>query len=239
MGRRGVEKGSKGAPAWMTTFGDLMALLLTFFVLMLSLSNVNQQKYEAISEVMGESFGLQILKHKQNAGKPDEQPNLIEPPIKLEPLQFREPLRVDTRIQEDLKRELDSGLLDMAVGDGRLTVSFPEHLAFAAGSAEMTEHFRLMLHKLALILGNVTGEIQVSGHTDDIPISNEQFKSNWELSSARAVAVVQALIDTGLVQAQHLSAVAYADTRPVVPNKNPALRAKNRRVEIKLTLPAN
>ena len=233
MDRREHEVAKKGAPAWMTTFGDLMALLLTFFVLMLSLSSINQQKYDSVSEAMGDSFGLQKIKVPDTHSTPGGKTSVIEPPIKL----FRDQRPVDVVIKEDLRNEIDEGHLTMDERDGRLSITFPDHLAFVSGSAQLTEHFTDLVHKVALILSHSSGDIVVAGHTDNEPVNNARFKSNWELSSARAVAVVQALLDTGMIAPERLSAVGYADTRPLVPNKNIELRAKNRRVEIKLNLP--
>jgi chemotaxis protein MotB len=234
MGRRESDHKQKGAPAWMTTFGDLMALLLTFFVLMLSLSSINQQKYEAISDVMGESFGLQKIKAPDNTHPtPDGKTSLIEPPIKL----FRDTRPVDVVIKQDLGNEIDAGHLSMSIRNGKLTLTFPDRLAFAPGSDQLTPHFADILGKVALILSHSKGDVVVAGYTDNQPINNARFKSNWELSSARAVTVVQALIATGKVEASRLAAVGYADNHPLVPNENKELRAKNRRVEIRLDLP--
>jgi len=232
MDRRTSDNAKKGAPAWMTTFGDLMALLLTFFVLMLSLSNINEQKYDSVSEAMGESFGLQTLKPPNAQPARGEKSSLIEPPIKV----YRDNRSVDVVIRQDLGKEIDAGHITMEESAGNLSISFPDHVAFVSGSARLTGHFSQTLKQLAQILSHSTGNIVVAGHTDDEPINNDRYKSNWELSSARAVAVVEALIDTGMVEPQRLSAVGYADTRPLVPNHNHELRAKNRRVEIRLTL---
>ncbi len=90
---------------------------------------------------------------------------------------------------------------------------------------------------MARILSRIPGQIEVGGHTDNRSVQNSHFASNWALSSARAVAVVQALIDSGLIEAQRLSAVGYADTRPLVGNQTPELRARNRRVEFTVILP--
>jgi len=234
MDRRDSDKDNRGAPKWMVTFGDLMALLLTFFVMMLSLSSVNQQKYDSVSEALGESFGLQKLKMPNTHPSSGEKSSLIEPPIKV----FRDSRPLDVAVKQDLGTELDAGHISMEERDGKLSISFPDHVAFVSGSAQLTEHFSHTLGQLAHILSNSSGNIVVAGHTDDEPINNPRFKSNWELSSARAVAVVEALIATGMVEPQRLSAVGYADTRPLVPNHNRELRAKNRRVEISLTLSA-
>jgi chemotaxis protein MotB len=232
-GRRSSDNAKKGAPAWMTTFGDLMALLLTFFVLMLSLSSINQQKYDSVSEAMEESFGLQSIKLPKPKTAPSDQTSVIEPPIKI----IRDHRPVGVVIKQDLGKEIDEGHLSMQERDGKLSIAFPERIAFVSGSAELTPHFSRLLLQVARILGNSRGKIVVAGHTDNQPVSTTQFKSNWELSSARAVAVVEALIDSGMVDPQRLSAVGYADTRPLVPNTNKELRAKNRRVEIRLNLP--
>jgi chemotaxis protein MotB len=229
MDRRQSERSKKtGAPAWMVTFGDLMALLLTFFVLMLSLSKINEEKYSAISEALGESFGPQQMQLLKKSGVNQ---GIIEMPApKPEDKQS-----LDRVIEDDFHHEMDMGDLSLLVDEGRVSLSFPETLAFASGSDQLTPQFIDILQKMARILAGFPGMIVVSGHTDDIPVHNAKFQSNWSLSSARAVAVVERLISNG-IPANRLSAVAYADTQPVVPNSSPELRAKNRRVEISIVV---
>lgn len=232
MDRRQSEVNQKsGAPAWMVTFGDLMALLLTFFVLMLSLSQINEQKYSAISEALGESFGSNQLELLKKGGVNQ---GIIEMPAP----RSETPPGFDGVVKQDFHSEMDAGLLSMMIEEGKISLSFPEHLAFASGSDQITHQFSDILQKIASVLSRFEGEIIVAGHTDNIPVNNTKFKSNWSLSSARAVAVVQALIENGIV-AQRLSAVGHADTQPLVPNSAEELRERNRRVEIILVVSRN
>ncbi|WP_114394027.1 OmpA family protein [Oleisolibacter albus] len=119
--------------------------------------------------------------------------------------------------------------VDLAVSRQRVTITLQDRILFASGSAALEPTALATLETLAATLAAVPGTITVAGHTDDVAISTARFPSNWELSSARAAAVVRTLIASG-VPAERLQAVGYADTRPL--DRTPENRARNRRVEI-------
>lgn len=113
-----------------------------------------------------------------------------------------------------------------------LVISMPEAGAFPAGRAELSSDAERWMRDLAGVLRASAGAVRVEGHTDDVPIHNAAFASNWELSTARATAVVQFLVEQGGVPANRLSAAGFGEFRPRTPNDSAAARAKNRRVDL-------
>lgn len=133
-----------------------------------------------------------------------------------------------------LGAQIDLGDLDVVVRDGRVVVRLPYDVLFASGRTELEPKGEIALAAVASVLKAMPNrEFQVAGHTDDVPIANERFKSNWELSMARALRVLRFLSSKG-VPTTSLSAAAYADVDPVAPNQHAEGRRLNRRIEVTL-----
>lgn len=229
----------KGAPAWMVTFGDLMALLATFFILLLSFSKIDAQQYKNIAGSMERAFGVQWIKEMAESRSRGESPlreqdkSLIKPLDK--PVPPPDPLtKLQRRVQERLQPQLDQGLLEVRRREGELIISFRHEAAFESGSEILVPRFRPIIDRIAGLLAQTEGQIVVAGHTDDVPIMTPRFRSNWDLSTARAVSVVHQLLEKGRLPAGRLIAQGHAASRPLAPNDDAAGRAKNRRVEIRI-----
>ncbi len=139
---------------------------------------------------------------------------------------------------EELRREfqplVDKGVLEITVDEGRIIIGMAADVLFPSGSAELSEAGRDTVRQVAKLLTRRTDrEFQVEGHTDDVPISSSSFPTNWHLGSARAINVVQVMIDAGMA-ADQISAATFADTRPVATNGTSEGKAENRRIEIVL-----
>jgi len=203
-----------GAPAWIVTFADLMALLLTFFVLLLSFSTVDKEKYKAMVESMARAFGAPPAIFGEHPG------GLVELPHPRPPRDgAAAKASVRDGMEQALARELAARQVVIEERPNDLLVRFPEEIAFPSGRAELTPAIRAMLDKIGPSLRRHPGPIVVVGHTDDRPVIGGRFRSNWDLSAARAVSV-------------RLTAQGQADTRPLFPNDSPSHRAANRRVEL-------
>jgi chemotaxis protein MotB len=135
---------------------------------------------------------------------------------------------------QQLKSMIDAGKLKVRIVNNRMVIELPEAVLFASGSAKLKEDGIRVLAEVGPVLASLKErEFEVGGHTDNKPIRTARFPSNWELSGARAINVTQLLMEYG-VPASRLSAVAYADTRPVADNETEEGRALNRRIEIAL-----
>ena len=143
---------------------------------------------------------------------------------------------IKNNITQQLKNDVSKGKLEIIERNKQVILRFPEKVTFPSGSADLNENIKVVIKRVRDIVKEAPElrKIVVTGHTDNIPISNDYFSSNWELSAARAVSVVHSLLDTAQIDKSLVLAVGSADTKPVAPNTGPANRAANRRVEIKL-----
>ncbi|MGB0669996.1 MAG: type VI secretion system protein TssL, long form [Rhodospirillales bacterium] len=227
----------EGAPSWMVTFADLMALLLALFIMLLSFSDIDSTSFKKNAGPISDAFG--ILKDDPVA---DPTQAVTAPSIDIRPIKTEEPtapgmtvvqqLEFIREFREALQGELDANLIELVERDGRVIIRFPDNTAFAAGSGEVEPRFLPVLDKISKVLERSHGQIMVSGHTDNIPISTARYRSNWDLSAARAVSVVHRLLSTGDIPADRITAQGFADSRPIAANATPDGRALNRRVEI-------
>lgn len=228
-----MAKKCKESPKWLTTFSDLMSLLMTFFVLLFSMSSVDAKKYEQAVQSLTESLtggsGLlpeQAAYFKQQSSASTEQPGGSSMIEDLKPLyeSLIETYATASGQNSDIKLEYDAKTQ-------QIKAIFPELISFDPGSAELKLRFRFLLRKLA-ILRHEPIKIKIVGHTDKRPIHSERFKSNWDLSAARAAAVADELIIAKIFAPQQIEVVGIADTQPVDLRDTPEAYAKNRRVEI-------
>ena len=143
---------------------------------------------------------------------------------------------IKKNINKKLKNDVNKGKLEIIERNKQVILRFPERVTFQSGSADLNENIKLVINRVRNIVKD-SPELQklvVTGHTDNVPIYNEFFSSNWELSAARAVSVVHSLLATSQIDEKLVMAVGSADTEPIMPNTNSVNRAANRRVEIKL-----
>ena len=135
-----------------------------------------------------------------------------------------------------LSEELAAGMLKLHQEQKRIIIRIEERGSFSSGSADLAPVFEEVVRRVGAALMQIPGEIAVEGHTDDIPISTARFRSNWDLSAARAASVANALLASRSVEARRLRVHGYAETRPLAANDSSVNRAQNRRVEIVLDL---
>ncbi len=246
-----------GAPAWVMTFADLMSLLMCFFVLLLSFSEMDVQKYKQVAGSMREAFGVQrlieskiapkgtsIIAQEFSPGKPTPTPiNEIRQQTTDETkdnLDFSdanskgegEGSAQSARILEMLKEEVELGQLDVETAPGKTIIRIQEKGSFGSGSAVLENPFEPVMEKISDVITQTSGQIIVGGHTDDIPIATQRYRSNWELSAGRAVTVVHHLLRYNALDESRVLVPGHADSRPLVPNDSGEHRARNRRVEI-------
>jgi len=216
------EETGGGAPGWMVTYGDMMSLLLTFFVLLISFSTVHEEEFQkAIASLQG-ALGvlpreLSMIQFQQKESETQTQ-RFLDVAAKL-----AEYIQVHGRQREIGLQYTERGL--------KLTMQNP--ILFDTGDDRLKAAAIPVLQDIANLLSELSGSfISVEGHTDDVPIHTEQFPSNLELSAARAISVARFLIDKGGIDPRNVSVVGYSENLPVAPNDSPENRMKNRRVEI-------
>ena len=198
---------------WMVSYLDLVTLMLSLFILM---GTLNAPK-----------SGIQVQSTSETiSAKSEDTPVTLDATIK----------RHGERdgLEEELNRIIGSnslgGVMDVKVSPGQIRMQMRDSVLFATGEARLGESAAVPLKDLARLLQGYPGRIEVAGHSDNIPVTGGRYRSNWELSTARAASVVESLIALG-IPAYRLHATGHADTRPITENETPAGRAKNRRVE--------
>lgn len=224
----------------MLTYMDTVTLLVTLFVLLLSFSTVSPEKYAAVAEGLSlKKYGSGILSGSQ--GIADGAERGIEP-LPLAPEPKSDAAANERRAIEMLERRLaEQGLdqdVEVKVSDNLVHLQLRDSVLFQSGRASLTDNGVRVLSRLAPMLTSGDFLISVEGHTDDVPISTAAFPSNWELSGARAAAVVRELVDLG-VTANRLQMVGFAHTRPIAGNDTPEGRQRNRRVNLVLNVTAD
>ncbi|MBX2879299.1 MAG: OmpA family protein [Granulosicoccus sp.] len=257
----GDDDEEEGGAGWIMTFADLMSLLMCFFVLLLSFSEMDIQKYKQVAGSMKHAFGIQreiksdvipkgtsMITDKFSPGKPDPD-SLLQQMRQQTTDDLKEILEVDTfeiskeandlakLLKEELEKEIKEGILDVILEGSSVSVRIREKDSFPSGKAALNASFYPILEKVAQVLNQSGGQIIVGGHTDSVPISTIEFPSNWVLSAARAATVVHFLVDGRLDDTSRIELRAYADTRPVVEvdpdaDSSQASQAKNRRIEV-------
>ncbi|MDK9781279.1 flagellar motor protein MotB [Vibrio sp. B172a] len=287
-----------GLPQWMGTFADLMSLLMCFFVLLLSFSEMDVLKFKQIAGSMKFAFGVQnqlevkdipkgtsIIAQEFRPGRPEPTPIDVimqqTMDITQQTLEFHEgesdraggtkrdqgkltggqspetstqnnqsaesdmqqqqseqtSQEMDTlmeSIKKALEREIEQGAIEVENLGQQIVIRMREKGAFPEGSAFLQPKFRPLVRQIAELVKDVPGIVRVSGHTDNQPLDSELYRSNWDLSSQRAVSVAQEMEKVRGFSHQRLRVRGMADTEPLAQNDSDANRALNRRVEISI-----
>ncbi|NLM37070.1 MAG: flagellar motor protein MotB [Firmicutes bacterium] len=229
MYKKKPEARPRGAPAWMTTYSDLVTNLLTFFVLLFAFSNVNADKYEKIAASLKTVFsGSPGVVYGGKYPLGEQMPFEISSIINDE---FRE---VYQEIEAMLAEEGVGAAVEIFQEERGMVISFKEKIFFDLGSAELRPEARSLLRRVGRVLAVDDHDIRVEGHTCDLPIRSRAFPSNWELSTSRATNVTRFLIDQAGIGPWRLGATGYAEFRPIAPNDSEENRVRNRRVDLLL-----
>ncbi|MCD8553680.1 OmpA family protein [Seleniivibrio sp.] len=231
MGEKKCPECKPGSPLWMSTFTDMNQLLLTFFILLLSMASMDQRKIKvALGSLQG---SLGVLKE-------GSQTEYTKDDI-MSRLSFVKNVQsMKNKLSENIKTYAQQANLqqNITVSESKkgVAVRIMDSALFAPGTADIKTEAYPLLDKFAAVISESPFNVVVEGHTDDLPITTAQYPTNWELSTARAVNVVKYFVNKG-VDAQKLSASGYGSYHPVTPNISPESRAKNRRVEINFVSP--
>lgn len=220
----------EGAPSWMVTFADLMSLLLTFFILILSFANMDIVRFRDMLGSIQQAFGVQIQRREADyvAFSPTrfERKDMDISREDAEVLSMVVQLR--TILQEDEALQKGAGV---EADDQGLVLRVDNAMMFDPGSAELKPEAEHTLDVVIRILRDYNMNLVIRGHTDDVMFRSAQYPSNWELSAARAAAALRHIIERGGFSPTRLRAVGYAGSRPLVPNNSEENRMRNNRVE--------
>jgi chemotaxis protein MotB len=234
MARKRYQEDTENHERWLISYADFITLLFAFFVVMYAISVVNVGKYRVLSDALGDAFGGRGAAVMPNTAV--EQtftlPNIVARK-RMEAMR-REKDRL-TMLARDLTATLGplvkEGKVRVTQNSRGVSVEINASVLFAPGDATLTGVSREALSAVAVLLKSDPHQVQVEGHTDDVPIANPLFPSNWELSAVRASSVVRLFIDSGMAPAR-LTAVGHGANLPVASNDTPEGRARNRRVAV-------
>ncbi|MRG87725.1 flagellar motor protein MotS [Salinibacillus xinjiangensis] len=235
---------------WMTTYADMITLVLVFFILLFSMSQIDVEKFKAVADSYRDrvifDFNSSIVPTDQPSeyGEDnDNQQNLNELPERTneEKDQQMESQNQETAPSlEDLLQEVQQFLTNEGLNDvitanrteQGVVLVLQEKVLFESGEAEIIDEGKPFLNKVGKLLNNIPNDVKVEGHTDSRPISTYRYPSNWELSGARASSVIRYFMTVEALSPNRFQASGYADTRPIAENNSEENWQKNRRVEI-------
>lgn len=218
---------------WLIPYSDMLTLLLALFIVLFAMSQVDQQKFQEFKQMLQSLFagGPGIMTTGQALIEDGKKPNTENPPTSS---------LMETQKLEQYKEALDryfkeQGLenyVTNTVTEKGLQITIQELALFDSGKADLRPEAKPILTDLSVILASLENEVQVSGHTDNLPIHTPEFPSNWELSTQRALNVMKFLLQNQDLNPSRFSVVGYGEYRPRANNTTVQGRAMNRRVEL-------
>lgn len=225
---------------WMVSFADFMTLLFALFVVLFAISSVDQQKLSQVAESVEQAFG--VMDSKSNSlleAYPENQqpiPPIVRPASPLPPVQEQEELV--EKLQKALKQTKNLAAAVQLRQEARgVVIQLKDTRLFPSGSAELRPEMLNELQRVMRELENPKAQIRIEGHTDNVPIHSGRYRSNWELSAARANSVLQFFLQRTHLKPEQFSVAGYGEYRPIASNATEAGRARNRRVDIVILNP--
>lgn len=261
MANRKPEEPPKGAPAWQSTFADLMNLLLCFFVLLFSMSTVDAQKFEEVVASFNQTFSIftagataigdgvlvsngvsqlnELDDYINSTGKMDDgeivSEDVANAQQQLEEAQMEEAEELAEKIQEAIDEEGMGEDVDLDFTTQYVQLTLKGALLFDSGSTLLKEEAKPVLDQVGVILESYAeGTIEIEGHTDNVPMSGAKYSNNDELSSGRALSVFNYLLSVTNLDPANMKHAGRGEYVPIADNSTAEGRAKNRRVEIKI-----
>jgi chemotaxis protein MotB len=225
-----AEQQDDGPGEWITTYADMVTLLLTFFVMLVAISSVNVEQFEKIMKSIQFTLGASVAPGGKmgRIDTHDVRSKSLSRPTGAE----NEPLLQD--IQESINQKDLKDSVQVVQQGNKVIVRVKGKVLFPSASAKFDPQAKKVLAELAkIVMQHPDYRLDVGGHTDPRPISTPKYDSNWELSALRATRVLRYLVDQG-VNPRRMTATGYADTDPIAPNTSLENMAKNRRVEFVL-----
>lgn len=254
---RKKEQAPEGAPEWMTTYSDLVTLLLTFFILLFSMATVDKDRFSKIAESLSNSvvnlksgdsilekdgnsvlsLDFSSLKDSNEAQKEKEKYLEAAEEMVVKADQQIKDKKIDeakNRIRDTINEKGISDKTQVIEEKDFLMIRLDSEVFFDSGSADIKTDGIKVLSAIAATLRGIENEIMISGHTDNVPMSNKQFKSNWELSTARATNAVKYLVEVEKLNPVQFTATGNGEYHPIGDNKTSQGRQMNRRIELKI-----
>jgi len=244
MARRKKHEEHVNHERWVISYADFVTLLFAFFVVLFAVSQVDSKKVGRFTQsfnaatqwevLQGHGRGLLQVDPSQPTAEVTANPQM--PSSLVEDSDAGPPVSLRQLLTDRLEGKAKLEGLEIEDVHGELVLRLPEHLLFDNAQAVLREEGRAALNAVEDVLHDRAVRIRIEGHTDSVPIQTAQFPSNWELSTARATACVRHMLESKRIEPQRLSAAGYGEHHPVGDNATPEGRARNRRVDIVITV---
>ncbi len=238
MRKRRRTEASGGLPVWLQTYGDMVTLVLTFFVALYAMSSLDKEKYVKLANSLrialggGASAGIMQSGNLVGDKGTPSAPAPVATEAQMNAQQARAWKEIYNEINKILSQAKFQGKVEVSQTRYEILISFKEKLFFQKGSADILNEAFPALQEVGAIIRDHTYPFRVEGHTCDLPINTPQYPSNWELSVMRAVNVSKYLMETVKIDPARVAVAGYGQFRPIVPNTNETNRARNRRVDL-------
>lgn len=219
---RKPKKAPAGAPMWIVTFSDMMTLLLTFFVLLLSMANMDQAKFQQAADSLAGAFGVM--------GSSDKTEVTIPRVVSFSPINDDFTAQVYRRLRTKMRELKLNKKIKLIKDRGAVVLRIDESILFASGQKELNPDAHSVLRKVAELVRPLPLKLKIEGHTDN----RGDEMANWDLSVGRAVSVLRFLASNQLVSLDRMAATGYGSQKPLFPNNSEREQALNRRVEFVL-----
>ncbi len=246
MARKKKQHAHVNHERWLVSYADFITLMFAFFVVMFASSQTDKSKAQVVSEsvkraleenqfaakiagilggtVDNKGMGNAMMKGPGGAQKSTQ--------TQMPPVKMAELLPAQKFLDEKLKSEIKTGKVQVHMGPRGLVVSLSEAAFFPPGDDLVSKGARPTLEQIAKTLSELPNPVRLEGHTDSVPIHNSRFRSNWELSAARSIAMLELLTTEYGIPHERLAVAGYADTVPLASNDTAEGRARNRRVDL-------
>lgn len=249
MARKKKQEEHENHERWLVSYADFITLLFAFFVVMYSISSVNEGKYRVLSNSIVTAFNKEvktldpiqngsplrapIIQHNLMKQKDDENHPRVGVDYQIVPTaeELAQMQKIADEVKINMQELVDEGLAKVNKTNKGVEIEISSEILFGSGKAVLNRKAMDVLRRISGILGNNNSDINIEGFTDNVPISTWIYPSNWELSAARAASVVR-LFSTSGIEARRLVAVGYGEHKPLAPNTTEAGRKQNRRIAI-------
>ncbi|WP_040211243.1 OmpA/MotB family protein [Clostridium polynesiense] len=233
--KRNIKKEGLKGDEWLATFSDTITLLLTFFILLYSFSTVNQQKLQEISTalqlVLSGKEGNTILEYNLNNGETPIVGNTDEN-IPVPQNMDNEKLGMYKTIKEFIDKNKLDATVEIKEDERGIIIQMKDNILFESGKSDLREGSKDLLEKINSLITTFPNKIIIEGHTDNVPIKNSRFDSNWDLSTSRSVNVIRYFTEEKSQKADRFTAAGYGEHKPIADNATQDGKDKNRRVNI-------
>jgi chemotaxis protein MotB len=230
MKKRRPHDSRGGHDRWLLSYADLVTLLLALFTTLYAASSVDAGKLAPLQTSLREAFDAPPVMETRNP-----RGAIVAPVTVVNAQAMRDDLEL--RLMKELAEPLELQRVAIHRDARGLVVSLPQEAAFATASTDVSSEARELIGRVAAAVAPTANALRIEGHTDNVPIRTARYSSNWELSTARASAVVAFLVESAKFDPARLSAAGYGEFHPQVPNNTPEERARNRRIDVVILEP--